>query len=422
MAVDNTNRLKKIVDRLSTEDEKYICRVICRDPFTDIYSILLATYVFILVVFLLWPFDFVSFSKNDARWIKNSNGIEFLKMGQAMSISSPQKFIDRLVKGKGLTLEAWIKTEDLYQSGPARIFSYSIDIVSRNFTLCQLRDKLVFRLRTTETNLNGMNPHLIIGDIFNDRSLRHMVITYDFTEQRVYINGEQKAKSNVLKGDFSNWDPSCNLVIGNEVTGNRPWKGKIYYVAIFDRALTEKEIRQNYLSGLKNKTSKMSTKHTGFKAEGPVARYFFNEGNDGVIHDSGTVSTPLNLFIPKNIEHKTEPLLSGSFHSPMSKSQFSDIIINILIFIPLGILIHGMLRTHWGLTIKMSLATLVVGTSFSLGVESIQYFSLTRNSSLVDVATNMTGITVGIVMYRCYTLFLNYKTKQLEMILFDRKD
>jgi len=58
--VDNSNRLKKIIGRLSTEDGKYICRVVYRDPFTDIYSVLLIIYIFILGIFLLWPFDFVS--------------------------------------------------------------------------------------------------------------------------------------------------------------------------------------------------------------------------------------------------------------------------------------------------------------------------------------------------------------------------
>ena len=249
---DNSNRLKKIIDRLSAEDGKYICRVIYRDPFTDIYSILLIIYVFILGFFLLWPFDFVSLIRNDARWIGNSKGIEFLKIGQAVSNSPTQEFFDRLVKGSGLTLELWLKTEDLNQTGPARILSYSINTGLRNFTIGQSRDKLVVRLRTTETDLNGMNPHLIIGDTFNYESLQHMVIMYDFSEQRVYINGEQRARSEILKGDFSNWDPSCSLVIGNEVIGDRPLKGKIYYVAVFDRPLTEQEIRQNYLSGLRS--------------------------------------------------------------------------------------------------------------------------------------------------------------------------
>ena len=112
-------------------------------------------YVFILGCFLLWPFDFFPHVKNDARWIKNSNGIEFLKKGQAVSNPLNQEYFDRLVKGSGLTLELWLQTEDLNQSGSATIFSYSTDTELCNFTVGQVWDKLVVALRTTKTNRYG---------------------------------------------------------------------------------------------------------------------------------------------------------------------------------------------------------------------------------------------------------------------------
>jgi Concanavalin A-like lectin/glucanases superfamily/VanZ like family len=416
-----TNKLKNILDRLSPEDGEYICRFIYRDPFKGVYLKLLLIYVFILGSFLLWPFDFFSIIRNDARWLENSKGVEFLETGQAVSNSATQEFFDRLVKGRGLTLEMWLQTEDIYQSGPARILSYSKDLVLRNFTVGQSKDELVVRIRTTKTSLNGMNPHLIVDDIFNQKGLLHMVIVYDFLEQKVYINGEQRAQSNILKGDFSNWDPSCRLAIGNEVTGNRPWKGKMYYAAVFDRALTEHEIRQNYFSGLQLKIKKGGTKHKSFKGKGPVARYLFDEGKEDVIHDSGSSLNPVNLFMPHYIRLKTGPFLGASIDYLHNKLQISDIIINILIFIPLGILIHGMLRTRFSLTLKISMAALLTGTLFSLSIESLQYFLLTRNSSLIDVFTNMTGTAIGIAIDRCYNLFLNYQAKHFRGHLYDRK-
>ena len=184
---DRDNRLKKILSKLSTEDGKHICRLIYSDPLAGIYWLLLIVYVCILAGFLLWPFDFYAYVKNDARWIGSSKGIEFLKTGQAVSNSSTQEFFDRMIKGSGLTLELWIKTADLKQSGPARILTYSINPGARNFTIGQSYDQLVIRLRTTETSLNGTHPHLIVDNTFDDRSLQHVVVTYDFSEQRVYI-------------------------------------------------------------------------------------------------------------------------------------------------------------------------------------------------------------------------------------------
>jgi len=186
--------------------------------------------------------------------------------------------------------------------------------------------------------------------------------------------------------------------------------------------LTEQEIRQNYLSGLRLKINKKNTRDIGYKAKGLVARYLFDEKKEDVIHDSGSVLNPVNLFIPKYIRFKSESFLSFSIGSLQDKSRFSDIIINILIFIPLGALIHGMLRTRYGLTLMISLATLLAGTLFTLGVESIQYFSMTRNSSLIDVSANMTGTAIGVVIERVYQLFLDYQADRLQMFLYDRKE
>jgi VanZ family protein len=184
--------------------------------------------------------------------------------------------------------------------------------------------------------------------------------------------------------------------------------------------LTEKEIRRNYLSGIQSKVNKEKMKNDGFKVKSPVAQYLFREGKGDTIHDSGSNLSPVNLFIPKYIWRGTKPLLDFSRGYLKSNSWFSDVIINILIFIPLGIFIHGMLRVRWGLTLKISLAALFAGTLLTLGVESMQHFSLTRNSSLIDVATNMSGTALGIAMDRVYNLFLNYRAERLQMLVRDR--
>jgi VanZ family protein len=184
--------------------------------------------------------------------------------------------------------------------------------------------------------------------------------------------------------------------------------------------LTEKEIRQNYLSGLPSQIDPGRMDGTAVKTKVPVTRYLFDHGKGDVIHDSGSDSSSVNLFIPKYIQQAAKPFLEFSKSYINSKSGFSDAIINILIFIPLGILMHGMLRTRYGLTLKISLAALLVGTLFTLGAESMQHFSFTRNSSLIDVSTNMTGIVLGIAIDRVYDLFLNYRAERLQMLLCDR--
>jgi glycopeptide antibiotics resistance protein len=79
-----------------------------------------------------------------------------------------------------------------------------------------------------------------------------------------------------------------------------------------------------------------------------------------------------------------------------------------------------MLRARRGLSLKISLAALLAGTLFTLGVESMQHLSLTRNSSLIDVTMNMAGIALGIAIDRVYNLFLKYRAAPLQILLHDQ--
>jgi VanZ family protein len=43
---------------------------------------------------------------------------------------------------------------------------------------------------------------------------------------------------------LSNWDPQCTLVAGNDATGENPWRGQIFLLQIWSRALPEQAIRR----------------------------------------------------------------------------------------------------------------------------------------------------------------------------------
>ena len=53
-------------------------------------------------------------------------------------------------------------------------------------------------------------------------------------------------------GTFEEWDVGTEeyrLAVGNELTLDRDWLGQLHLVAVFDRALTEDEVEQNFLAG-----------------------------------------------------------------------------------------------------------------------------------------------------------------------------
>jgi hypothetical protein len=212
----------------------------------------MVAYFIALTCVLLYPYVFESpvlIAKNDARWITGNNGVQFPGVGVIRSVSSTKEFGTALLHGKGITLEVWMQTSDIHQNGPARILSYSIDPWFRNFMLGQEGRKLVLRLRTTNTNLDGSNPELQVDNIFLPSEKSHIVISYDFDRTFVYKNGVLRLQILSPGGSFDNWDLSYPLLIGNENTGNRPWRGFVYSVAIYNRCISADETERNYRAG-----------------------------------------------------------------------------------------------------------------------------------------------------------------------------
>jgi hypothetical protein len=67
---------------------------------------------------------------------------------------------------------------------------------------------------------------------------------------KIYINGVERA-SDTIGGDFSNWDGDFHLALANELTKDRPWLGEFHLVAIYNRALSQTEVSQNFRARLR---------------------------------------------------------------------------------------------------------------------------------------------------------------------------
>jgi len=158
-----------------------------------------------------------------------ATGLE-IKGGRIMVKSFDEACVKRIMSANALTLEAEFRTAGLDQGGPARIVSCSLDGHARNVSLCQEGTSLVLRLRTTDTGRNGTSPSVTLGRISADRAHR-VVVSYRPGELVCVLDGERREVKQIT-GDFSNWDESYPLVLGNEYKDSRPWHGTITKVRI----------------------------------------------------------------------------------------------------------------------------------------------------------------------------------------------
>jgi glycopeptide antibiotics resistance protein len=88
-----------------------------------------------------------------------------------------------------------------------------------------------------------------------------------------------------------NWDPNFTLQVGNEATMNRPWNGDIHFLAIYDHALSDAEIR------LRSTLGWQQAKKTAQERDQAIVLYAFGEQAGVTTRDESEFLQPLNLVM-----------------------------------------------------------------------------------------------------------------------------
>ena len=132
-----------------------------------------------------------------------------------------------------LTIECLVTTDNLKQSGPARIITFSKDVTHRNFTLGQDGNRFAIRIRTPRTGENGQGGEFSFGKIESGKPI-HVIVSYFPGNIYCYVDGELAYSGNGIQGDFSNWE-LFPLLFGDEANGGRNWDGMLSHFAIYSR-------------------------------------------------------------------------------------------------------------------------------------------------------------------------------------------
>lgn len=190
----------------------------------------------------------------DVEWV-GGWGID-LSGGKAQGSTIASRKLHDLISGSGeYSVEAWVAPANVTQE-EAFIVGYSAGSDTRNFTLGQTGYSYDFLNRNATSDGNG-EPALSTDaeEQHLQASLQHVVAVYDPVRgRRLYINGEDSGALDGAAGSHLNdWDDTFALVLGNEVSGDRPWKGVLRLVAIHNRALSSAQVQQNMAAGVGEK-------------------------------------------------------------------------------------------------------------------------------------------------------------------------
>lgn len=339
--------------------------------------ILLALYAAIVLGLALWPYKFVipcSTCINGAALNIDNHSLEFQRPGLVRSITPPHDLPQQL--DQGLTIEAWLASTKDNQFGPARIVTYSQDPLHRNFSLGQHGNDLVFRMRTAHTHPTGISQPITAANVFTAKQRQHVVVSYDFSNCQIYVNGKLQAQSDALTGDFSNWDADYPLLLGNERTGDRPWLGRIEQLTLYQGPMSATEVADHYQARPQRRNA--------------VTAFTFSDGQDGLIQDEGQMQPTVAMEVPRVYTNEGKP----SFLSP--KRRFlKDFISNFIIFLPLGLLVFLVLSKSSTSVVKNLVTTCLILLLYGLATEVFQYYVAGRTSAFFDLTSCVLGGIVG---------------------------
>jgi hypothetical protein len=117
-------------------------------------------------------------------------------------------------------------------------------------TLGQSGNRIESKLRTSSTGNDGVSAFSPVNSLTTN--LTHVVFTRSSSGMATtYIDGVAVSTS-TIGGSFSTWDTGMKLGIANELSSGQPWRGQLYLVAVYSRALTANEVAVNLLAGHSN--------------------------------------------------------------------------------------------------------------------------------------------------------------------------
>ena len=153
------------------------------------------------------------------------------------AVASPGDLVRSISAAQAFTVEAWIRPADLDQEGPSRIVSLSTG-TGRSDVDLHLgldRSQLSLRMRTACGQL-----WFLAGQL-HERAA-HLAATFDHGRLAVFVDGSRVATADLEDADLSSWDPSYDLVIGNETTLDRGYRGAVASIAFYREALSAGQI------------------------------------------------------------------------------------------------------------------------------------------------------------------------------------
>lgn len=364
----------------------------------------------------LWPFNFITANRAS---IGPAGGLVLARPGTAYEAQRAEKL-------HGLTqfsISLDLATASDGLSSFEKIFSLARSQEQMNFIVGQWKDGVVLHIPDP-----ARQAEIHFGEygVFRIGERTALTIVYDGVHLFLYRDGKRIKARRTGPLSLDRWSRDYPIVIGTDAFGRSQWKGTVYEISLWDRALAPGEIQtlsingQTADSGQQTGRSSQGLQHAGGSSDqgngsGPLIHYVFRpEFTHGTEHggrkalavrDLGRVG-PADLVIPERFIPYERTVLAWETNWMDNKTNWQDAAVNLLGFIPFGALLFlqaarrktaGSRQQTAGSAEICGLVIVAVAAGFavSLSIEWLQAYLPFRDSSMRDLAMNTAGTLIG---------------------------
>ncbi len=323
--------------------------------------------------------------ENRLRWRDPSPGLRFGGIAQALS----ERPI--VTTTGGLTFEIWLAPGFVPGVGNQEILSFYDEEFIRPLLLGQFPRGFILRGREDNPKGDPRDDYYIrTGDagLENPSQLRHLAVTVGASGARLHVNGEPTRLVLPMTQAQPGTPFGGHLMLGSSSTGWPHWSGGMLGVSVHERELSQDELRDHARS------PDVLTEPEFFEDGSLLALYRFDEGQ-GDRTRSAEARGP-ELHFPDRITRPTRPNMLSVYSFGQNGGRWlpTDVVLNVLGFIPLGI------AFCWRRRSAFLWLALAAGFSLSLSLEVMQSVIPGRSSSMVDLLSNSVGVLAGGLLTR----------------------
>ena len=355
------------------------------------YQWAILTLIMVMVAFFFglsprdWPIA------NDIQWLPDMRAIRFANTG--IAYVDDLRAIRHSYRQGPLTIEIAVTPASIDKLGFSPLLVMHDGDDRRQLVVWQYGSSLI--VMNGDDYDNGQRRPRVVGrDVFSPQQTIYLTITSGEQGTHLYVDGNIADTNRNWKLSIPVEGETLRLVLGHSVYGRYGWRGDIHGLVLAGEAISAETVRLRFDRWAADRN------FDTLKLDSTMLLFTFNEKtDDGFIDESGG---NLALELPDHMTVLKKTFLSSPWpHFYWSRAVTRDMVVNVIGFLPLGIVFYGFLQCFSGrFTKHKQLLAVALCLMLSLGIELAQTWIPTRHSSLPDLILNTFGGWLGVVGWK----------------------